>query len=60
MLEEFYMVDNFNVTTSFRYHGQALCTFADGSTGFVSPQPNTTDARMPGSGVAKLPVEYLQ
>ena len=60
MLEEFYMVDNFNVTTSFRYHGQALCTFADGSTGFLPPQPNTTDLRMPDSGVAQLPVEFLQ
>lgn len=60
MLEEFYMVDNFNVTTSFRYHGQALCLFADGSSGFVSPQPNTTDARMPDSGVAQLPVDVLK
>ncbi len=60
MLEEFYMVDNFNVTASFRYHAQALCAFADGSTGFVSPQPNTSDPRLPDSGVAKLPPENLQ
>ena len=60
MLEEFYMVDNFNVTASFRYHGQALCVFADGSSGFLDPQPGTTDSRMPDSGVAKLPVVNLQ
>ena len=60
MLEEFYMVDNFNVTTSFRYHGQALCTFADGSTGFMDAQPNTTDQRMPDAGVAQLPVNFLK
>lgn len=60
MLEEFYMVDDFNVTASFRYHGQALCAFADGSTGFLSPQPNTTDNRLPNSGVARLPTENLK
>ncbi len=60
MLEEFYMVDNTNVTASFRYHGQALCAFADGSTGFLPPAPGTQDARLPGGGVAKLPVAVLQ
>ena len=60
MLEEFYMVDTSNVTASFRYHGQALCAFADGSQGFVSPAPGTQDSRLPGGGVAKLPTELLQ
>ena len=60
MLEEFYMVDNVNVTASFRYHGQALCAFADGSTGFVSPQAGTLDSRLPDSGVGKLPLENLK
>ena len=60
MLEEFYMVDTFNVTASFRYHGQALCAFADGSTGFVSPQPGTADTRLPNGGVAQLPPNVLQ
>ncbi len=60
MLEEFYLVDTANVTASFRYHGQALCAFADGSTGFVSPQPNTLDGRLPNSGVGKLPTENLK
>ena len=60
MLEEFYMVDDFNVTASFRYHGQALCTFADGSTGFVAPEPGSTDSRMPDAGVGKLPAAYLK
>ena len=60
MLEEFYMVDNVNVTASFRYHGQALCAFADGSTGFVDPQPGTLDPRLPNAGVGKLPTGDLQ
>ena len=60
LLEEFYMVDNVNVTASFRYHGKALCAFADGSTGFVDPQPGTLDTRLPDSGVGKLPVANLQ
>ena len=60
MLEEFYMVDDSNVTASFRYHGQALCAFADGSLGFVSPAPGTQDSRLPGGGVAKLPTTVLQ
>ena len=60
MLEEFYMVDDTNVTTSFRYHGQALCAFADGSTGFLSPRDGTTDTRLPNANVAKLPLENLQ
>ena len=60
MLEEFYMVDNSNVTASFRYHGQALCAFADGSTGFASPQPGTTDTRLPDGGVAQLPPSVLR
>ena len=60
MLEEFYLVDNVNVTASFRYHGQALCAFADGSTGFVDPQPGTLDTRLPNAGVGKLPAVNLQ
>ena len=60
MLEEFYMVDNFNVTASFRYHGQALCAFADGSVGFADPQPGTLDQRLPNAGVGKLPKASLQ
>ena len=60
MLEEFYLVDDFNVTASFRYHGRALCAFADGSTGFLDPQPNTLDARLPGASVGKLPLENLK
>ena len=60
MLEEFYMVDTFNVTASFRYHGQALCAFADGSSGFVSPQPGTADTRLPSGGVAQLPPNVLR
>ncbi len=60
MLEEFYMVDNFNVTASFRYHGQALCAFADGSQGFVAPAPGTQDTRLPSGGVAMLPASVLQ
>ena len=60
MLEEFYMVDNFNVTASFRYHGQALCAFADGSLGFVAPAPGTQDQRLPDGGVAMLPTTVLR
>ena len=60
MLEEFYMVDEVNVTASFRYHGQALCAFADGSTGFVDPQPGSVDQRLPDASVGKLPVNCLQ
>ncbi len=60
MLEEFYMVDDFNVTASFRYHGQALCAFADGSTGFVGPASGTMDGRLPNAGVGKLPTENLR
>lgn len=60
MLEEFYLVDDFNVTASFRYHGQALCGFADGSTGFVPPQAGSLDKRLPNSGVGKLPLEFLK
>ena len=54
------MVDDFNVTASFRYHGQALCAFADGSTGFLPPQDHSTDNRLPNSGVARLPLENLK
>lgn len=60
MLEEFYLVDDFNVTASFRYHGQALCAFADGSTGFLPPLPNSLDRRLPNSAVGKLPTENLK
>ena len=60
MLEEFYLVDDVNVTASFRYHGQALCAFADGSTGFLSPQAGSLDKRLPNSGVGKLPLASLK
>ena len=60
MLEEFYLVDNFNVTASFRYRGRALCTFADGSTGPLPPEPGSLDARLPDGGVGKLPLENLK
>ena len=60
MLEEFYLVDDFNVTASFRYHGQAICAFADGSTGFLPPLAGSLDARLKDSGVGKLPTENLK
>ncbi len=60
MLEEFYLVDSDNVTASFRYHGQALCVFADGSTGFLPPEPGSLDNRLPNSWVGKLPTAYLK
>ena len=60
MLEEFYMVDDSNVTASFRYHGMALCAFADGSTGFLPPSAGSIDSRLPDSEVGKLPTDNLK
>lgn len=54
MLEEFYGIDQNEVTVHFRHHGQAMVAFADGSVGFLPMEPSTLDARAPQALVGRF------
>lgn len=54
MLEEFYGIDQAEVTVHFRHNGQAMVGFADGSVGFLPMDPSTLDARAPEAMVGRF------
>ena len=64
MLEEFYGVDEKEVTVHFRNNGKAMVSFASGNAGFLDMDESTRDPRMPKANVGRLaPVgdtTYLQ
>lgn len=54
MLEEFYGIDNREVTVHFRHHGYAMVIYANGSAGFLPMDPTTRDQRMPKADVGRF------
>jgi len=54
MLEEFYAIDEREVTAHFRHHGSALVGFANGSAGFLPIDETTRDSRMPKAAVGRF------
>lgn len=54
MIEEFYGLDESQVTVHFRHHGYAMVTFADGSAGFLAMDPATKDTRLPKANVGRF------
>lgn len=54
MIEEFYGIDQREITVHFRHHGYAMVTFADGSAGFLPMDPTTRDQRMPKANVGRF------
>ena len=47
MIEEFYLINEREVTVHFRYGGYALAAMLDGSLRELPPDPSTLDSRMP-------------
>lgn len=54
MLEEFYGLDEKEVTVHFRHKGNAMVVFANGSAGFLPMDPATVDSRAPEADVARF------
>jgi len=54
MLEEFYGVDEKEVTVHFRHHGKAMVSFASGNAGFLDMDESTRDPRMPQANVGRF------
>ncbi len=64
MLEEFYGIDEKEITAHFRHGGKAMVAFATGNVGFLEMDDSTRDKRYPEANVGRFaPVgstEYLE
>ena len=58
MIEEFYGIDEKEVTVHFRHHGLAMVGFADGSAGFLPMDESTRDSRAPEARVGRFAPQY--
>ena len=54
VIEEFYGIDQKEVTVHFRHNGQAMVAFANGSAGFLPMDPTTLDGRAPEANVGRF------
>ncbi|MEI8310774.1 MAG: prepilin-type N-terminal cleavage/methylation domain-containing protein [Verrucomicrobiota bacterium] len=54
MLEEFYGVDEKEVTVHFRHNGKAMVSFASGNAGFLEMDESTRDPRLPKANVGRF------
>ena len=54
MLEEFYGIDENEVTAHFRHGGKALVSFANGSADFLPMEESTRDKRAPQSNIGRF------
>lgn len=54
MIEEFYGIDDREVTVHFRHNGQAMVVFANGSTGLLDMDPSTLDTRAPDAMIGRF------
>jgi prepilin-type N-terminal cleavage/methylation domain-containing protein/prepilin-type processing-associated H-X9-DG protein len=54
MLEEFYMINDREVTVHFRHGGKALVSMLDGSVQALSPDPATINSQMPEAMVGRF------
>ena len=54
MLEEFYGIDEKEVTVHFRNNGKAMVSFASGNAGFLDMDESTRDPRMPKANVGRF------
>lgn len=54
VIEEFYGIDQKEVTVHFRHNDQAMVAFANGSAGFLPMDPSTRDARAPEANVGRF------
>lgn len=54
MLEEFYGIDEREVTAHFRHSGKAMVSFASGSAGFLPMDETTRDMRSPEANIGRF------
>lgn len=54
MLEEFYGIDEKEVTVHFRHNGKAMVSYATGDAGFIPINESTRDQRSPRSNVGRF------
>jgi hypothetical protein len=54
VIEEFYGIDEKEVTVHFRHNGQAMVAFASGSAGFLPMDPSTRDSKAPEADVGRF------
>lgn len=54
VIEEFYGIDQKEVTVHFRHNGKAMVAFANGSAGFLPMDPSTLDTRAPDANVGRF------
>ena len=54
MIEEFYGIDEKEVTAHFRHGGKAMVSFASGSAGFLSIDESTRDMRSPSANIGRF------
>jgi len=54
MLEEFYYIDDWEVTVHFRHRKKANVSFCDGHVGTEEPAPGSLDLRMAGETIGRL------
>jgi prepilin-type N-terminal cleavage/methylation domain-containing protein/prepilin-type processing-associated H-X9-DG protein len=53
-IEEFYGIDQREVTVHFRHGSNAMVSFADGSAGFLPMDPSTRDNRAPEANIGRF------
>ncbi len=54
MIEEFYGIDEKEVTVHFRHRGKAMVSFASGNVGFLEIDESTRDSRLPKANVGRF------
>ena len=54
MIEEFYGIDEKEVTAHFRHGGKAMVSFASGNAGFLAMDESTRDKRSPKSNIGRF------
>ena len=54
MIEEFYGLDENEITVHFRHRGKAMVVFADGNAGFLHMDESTRDLRAPKANIGRL------
>jgi prepilin-type N-terminal cleavage/methylation domain-containing protein len=54
MIEEYYGIDEKEVTAHFRHGGKAMVSFASGSAGFLAMDESTRDKRSPKSNIGRF------
>lgn len=54
MIEDFYGIDENEISVHFRHHGRAMVAFADGNAGFLSIDESTRDKRAPKANIGRF------